>query len=147
MMNKLPYQVGDIFAVPLDNGKGFCLGVVTGMPRDGKVLMGYFYSDVYSTVPRGDGIFRPEPRDAAGIWIFGDLYLSERRWPIVGQVDNFHPNDWPSPKFLQETMRQLAACSSDGTLEPDGNEAEQYQGDNVMDAGFVEGILAQIATT
>lgn len=141
-MRKLPYKLGDVFAIPLNDGKGFCLGVVAGVAKGGKVLIGYFYNKIHPTMPDGDTYLAPEPRDAVGIWIFRDLFLSEQRWQIVGQVYDFHPNNWPSPKFLREIIRQFD-FTRDASDAGDGKQPN----DAGMPAGAIEDILTQIAAT
>lgn len=147
-MAKFSYKMGDIFAFPLRDGKGYCLGVIAGMPKNGKVLLGYFYEKVYSSIPFGDEVPDLEPDDAFRIWRFGDLSLFNGEWPVVGHVADFDSLEWPSPKFLRESMRQLITYANDDPQREtnverytaDGN----YEKDGLKGAGAVEIAMTQI---
>jgi Immunity protein 26 len=100
-MTKLPYQEGDVFAVPLRGGQ-YALGVTAGMPATGKILVGYFFEYVFSTPPTLASLPNLDPHEAIKIFRFGDLRLINSTWPIIGAVAGWHRQEWPIPKFLRE---------------------------------------------
>ena len=71
-MTKPPYSEGDVFAVPLTQG-GYALGVVARAPKKGPVLLGYFFRDLFSTLPNESRAKNLRAIDAIKIKKFGDL--------------------------------------------------------------------------
>ena len=148
-MAKLLYKMGDIFALPLRNGRGFCLGVIAGMPKSGKVLLGYFYDKIYTKAPSKDEVPDLKPEDAIRIWQFGDLSLYNHEWPIVGHINDFKPQEWPSPKFFRESMLQLVTYSNDDPRKEIKVEryipsSKNYESDSLWGAGAVEIMMTKI---
>ncbi|PIT01756.1 hypothetical protein TSA1_13990 [Bradyrhizobium nitroreducens] len=96
---KLPYEEGSVFAMPLPNG-GFARGVVARMPRNGKVLLGYFFGPHLEA--RGEATLDDLHPDLAVARIrFGDLGLIEGRWLILGNIPSWNRADWPFPDFVR----------------------------------------------
>jgi hypothetical protein len=95
------YREGDIFAVPLRTS-GFALGVVARMPKERKVLLGYFFGYRFDQVPDAKDIPTLNPSDAIKVYRFGDLHLIDRKWPIISHIENWQRDNWPTPKFIRQ---------------------------------------------
>lgn len=95
------YREGDVFAVPLRTN-GFAIGVVARMPKERKVLLGYFFGYRFDEVPGEKAIPVLNPSDAIKICRFGDLHLIDRKWPIISRLANWQRDDWPAPKFVRQ---------------------------------------------
>jgi hypothetical protein len=80
---RLPYEEGDVFAVPLRGG-GYGLGVVTRMDGNG-VALGYFSGRRYNDLP--DIHQARIDSDTAG------------RWTVLGRLPRWSREDWPMPAF------------------------------------------------
>lgn len=100
-MPKLPYNVGDWFAVPLRTG-GYALGLIARSAPNGRILLGYFFGPRYGRVPTLDALPPLAAEDAVGVWRFGDLSLFEGDWPIIGPSAGWTPEAWPIPPFHLE---------------------------------------------
>jgi len=149
-MKKLPYREGDVFAVPLGSG-GFSLGVVARSPRQGKVLLGYFFGEKFPSVPSDLPTLLPE--NALKVVKFGDLSLMTGEWPVVGHLQNWDRDHWPMPKFIrQDPLRkraQLVSYADDDpnqliAKEPCNIEAAGYERDSLLGAGSVELLLTRL---
>lgn len=87
---------GDCFGVPLPGG-GFGVGVAARLGPPGLVL-GYFSPMRFAEPPLArDSEFSAD--SALWIKLFGDLGFLERRWPILGAMHNWNPDEWPLPDF------------------------------------------------
>ena len=149
---RLPYKLGDVFAFPLRGEGGFCVGVIAGMPEDGKVLLGYFYEKIYAHIPSKTEVADLKPHDALRIWRFGDLSLVNKEWPIVGRIAAFNLTEWPSPKFFRESMLQLITYANSDPLrktqvEPYLDNGERYERDDIYGAGAVEIAMTNIVNS
>jgi hypothetical protein len=100
-MTKLPYHEGDVFAVPLRDDQ-YAFGVVARMPVTEKILVGYFFKDVFTVPPTPVTLPILNPRDAIKIFRFRDLRLINGTWRIIGSMAGWHRQEWPIPKFLRE---------------------------------------------
>src|SRR5262245_29429759 len=98
MPRRLPYSDGDTFAVPLREGGGFGVGVVARHDGRGGVI-GYLFGHRFSEVPTLEAVAGLAPSDALRVMRFGDLGLTRGRWPILGRLDEWRPEDWPIPAF------------------------------------------------
>jgi Immunity protein 26 len=95
---KLPYSVGDWFAVPLRDG-GYATGLVARMSPVGKILFGYFFGPRREAVATLVEFSRLSPKDSILIGRFGDLDLIKKNWPIIGRTEVWHPEKWPMSSF------------------------------------------------
>jgi hypothetical protein len=98
-MTKLPYAEGTWFAVPLRDG-GYASGLVSRMAPTGRVLLGYFFGPRRAAAPRLEDVRGLVPADAVLVQRFGDLYLIERRWPILGRYKDWQRDAWPIPLLV-----------------------------------------------
>jgi len=150
-MTDLNYREGDIFVVPLRNG-GFSVGVIARSPKDGKVLLGYFFR-VRSEWSPNMTLPKLEPKDAVKVARFGDLAIIKGNWRIIGRVPEWNRAEWKMPKFLRKD--DLAKCAWLVTYaDDDPNEqisieacpfdATGYEKDSLLGAGFVEMMLTRL---
>ena len=149
-MSKVRYKEGDVFAVTLDGG-GFCLGVVARMPRDGKVLLGYFFGPRLANVPAAIETSLLHPEKAVKVAKFGDLFLIKGRWPVISHIQDWDRGHWPMPKFVRRDAISrrafLITYSEDDPKQPVSEERCDFdiafETDSVWGAGFAEAILAK----
>lgn len=94
---KLPYKVGDWFAVPLRT-HGYGLGLVARANGRGTVL-GYFFGPRRDAIPTQEDVIGLGPSGAVLVRRFGDLGFLEGEWPIVAHSENWDRNQWPLPMF------------------------------------------------
>jgi Immunity protein 26 len=97
-VSKLPYGEGTWFAVPLKDG-GYGVGLVARIAPRGRVLLGYFFGPRLSAPPTLEEVGHLNAGDAVLIQRFGDVYLVEGRWPIIGQQASWTRSAWPMPAF------------------------------------------------
>lgn len=97
---KLNYEEGAWFAVPVTAG-GYGVGIVARAGKRGRVLLGYFFKSRYETVPSLLDVALLRPGDAGLVARFGDLYLIENRWPVIGKSPEWDRMNWPMPVFLR----------------------------------------------
>lgn len=95
---KLHYKEGDWFAVPLEGG-GYALGLIARMTRNCVALFGYFFGPRYRDIPTLADIASLRPEDAIERLRFGDLYLLEGEWPVLGALPGWDRQLWPVPSF------------------------------------------------
>ena len=151
-MKKLPYREGDVFAVPLRSG-GYSVGVVARAPKQGKVLLGYFFREKFRSVLGSCEVPVLLPEHALKVVKFGDLSLMSGTWPIVGHLKNWNRDDWPMPKFVRrDPLAKHARLVSYADDDPNRQIAEEpcdpaiegYEEDSLLGAGFVELLLTQL---
>lgn len=97
-MITLPYSEGTWFAVPLRDG-GYAVGVVSRMAPRGRVLVGHFFGPRRDALPLLEDVRALRPEDRVLVQRFGDLYLVEEKWPILGRDDRWQREQWPMPVF------------------------------------------------
>lgn len=97
-MKKRTYCEGDWFAVPLGND-GFAVGLVARVAPKGAVLFGYFFGPRRQLMPTVDDVREFRPSDAVLVGMFGDLFLLQGRWPVIGKVEPWERARWPMPAF------------------------------------------------
>jgi hypothetical protein len=151
-MTELPYREGDVFAIPLRNG-GYSLGVVARSPKQGRVLLGYFFGERFPSVPGSLDLPVLAPENALKIVKFGDLSLMSGKWPVVGRLQKWNRGDWPMPKFIRRAplgkgARLVSYADDDPNqliAEEAGDfEATGYEEDTLKGAGFVELLLTRL---
>lgn len=154
-MKKLTYREGDVFALPLRDG-GFSVGVVARSPKKGKVLLGYFFREKFSSVPALSNLPILLPENAIKVVKFGDLSLMTGEWPVVGHLENWDRDDWPMPKFIRrdplgKRARLVSYADDDPNQEiaeePCSFEATGYEADTLWGAGFAEIMLTKLLGT
>ncbi len=152
-MSKLPYKEGDWFAVPLRDESGFAVGRIARMAPNGRVLLGYFFGPPHETVPTLDQVQHHRPEAAAMIVRFGDLYLINGRWPILGGSSQWRRQDWPMPVFGRQVEHDGVAWKVEY---PDDNpnanpretrisiaDSRRLPSSNMFGAGVVEAVLTK----
>jgi hypothetical protein len=88
------YVEGDVFAVPLDHGAGYGVGLVVRADGCG-VVLGYFFGSArWEALALGELAF-----DAAVVHWFGDLSLVRGEWPLLGRFPHWRQAAWPVPAF------------------------------------------------
>jgi hypothetical protein len=146
-MSKLPYTEGTWFAVPLRDG-GYGVGVVSRMAPKGRVLVGYFFGPKREKLPSLDDMRGIPPEDAVLVQKFGDLYLVQGRWPILGRDDRWQREQWPMPLFGRVVEIDGTAWSVEYQDDNPNSiprearilpaEAERLPNDALLGAGVVE---------
>ncbi|WP_309893697.1 Imm26 family immunity protein [Archangium sp.] len=94
---KSPIELGDWFAAPLRTG-GYGVGVVARKGRKG-ILFGYFFGPRSACVPGLVELQELRAVDAILVRQFGHLGLLERKWPVIGRLENWRMEDWPLSEF------------------------------------------------
>jgi hypothetical protein len=94
----IPYKVGDWFAVPLRDGKGYALGRIARAAPRGKIIFCYFFGPPLDKVPKLDRIPEVSPQNAVFVARCGDLGLIKGDWPIIGS-SHWDPDEWKMPQF------------------------------------------------
>ena len=151
-MTKVTYREGDWFAVPLRNGD-FAVGLIA-RANSGGVLLGYFFGPPRPEVPALASIGGLKPVDAVLIRKFGHLGIVQGKWPLLGSVDGWNRQQWPTPVFVRYeelTGRSFRVFYDDNDPNkvlreervPPG-EAEQAPKDGLMGAGFAEAALSRL---
>jgi len=152
MARKVPYSEGDVFAVPLRDG-GYALGVVGRMDGKGSVL-GYFFGHRYDEVPDLAHVGELNAVDNVLVQIFGDLGLIRGKWPVLGRLRVWRPEEWPMPAFgrheeLTGRYLRVEYADDDPNSRPREVEVprEEYQHlpeDGLAGFGFTEARLTRL---
>jgi hypothetical protein len=151
-MSKLPYREGDVFAVSLRGG-GFALGVVARAPKQGKILLGYFFRHRFATVPTANEVPKLRPEDAIKVVRFGDLFLMGGDWPIISHLADWKSEEWPVPKFvrhdpLSKKAWLISYADADPSIEIGEERCEfeimNYERASLLGAGAVELALTKL---
>jgi len=95
---KLPYEVGDWFAVPLRANGRYAVGRIARVAPRGKIILCYFFGPPLDRVPKADELVGRSPKDAVLVARCGDLGLINGEWPIVGS-SSWMPDQWKMPEF------------------------------------------------
>lgn len=51
-------------------------------------LLGYFFGEKFESVPSKNVIDSLRPLDAIRVLKFGELFLLNNKWPIIGNIDS-----------------------------------------------------------
>jgi hypothetical protein len=152
MPRRLPYSDGDWFAVPLREGGGYGVGLVARHDGRGGVI-GYLFSRRFSDHPTLDDVAGLSPSDALRVMRFGDLALVKDRWPNLGKLDDWDPEEWPIPAFgrREPTGRAFRVIYEAADLrgpvheEPISDaDCDRLPRDALSGAGAVELVLTQL---
>ena len=90
---------GDVFLVPLDEGSS-AVGVVFRTNGRG-IVFGHFFHSRFAEEVVSSGKFSLPSVDSILRAKFGDKFLVEGRWPVVGRVRNWRDEKFPLPRFLR----------------------------------------------
>lgn len=93
------YKEGTVFAMKLEP-KGFAIGVVARMSNNGKIL-GYFFGEKYFRLPTMDLIGELNCKKAIRTVMVGGDRIIKKKWPIIGEIENWNRKKWPIPDFLR----------------------------------------------
>jgi hypothetical protein len=149
----LPYQEGTVFAVPLRTD-GFGLGVVARVAPDGSgAVLGYFFGPRYKTL---QDMHLPDlpplrAKDALKVWRFGDPFLLDGSWPMIGKLKDWDRSEWPIPYFMWKDQANKTAWLIRYSDESISNPASQarvpyesnYEPDGGYGAGSIEILLSR----
>ncbi len=153
-MKKLPYKEGDWIAVPLRNG-GYAVGRVARVSN--KIpggILGYFFGLRYQSVPKIDELRDINPKEAIGVYIFGDLGLLEGKWKVIGSTEPWQREQWAIPAFVRHedfTERYWKVIYSDNDpsdlvkeeqISPE--EAKSLPKNSIYGAGAIEITLSKL---
>lgn len=85
--------------MPLRKG-GFASGVIArSVPRQARILIGYFFGPRRATTPKLEELAGLAPSDAVLVRRFGDLALLRGTWPLLGKLPDWERAAWPTPTF------------------------------------------------
>lgn len=152
----LPYTEGDWFALPLRDS-GHAIGLIARAAPSGRVLFGYFFGPRLKELPELDVTRDLKPEDALLLGMFGDLYLLQGRWPVLGRDRPWRRGVWPMPMFgrvdevsgaawivrYDEDMPSRQVCERACSVE----QARGLPKDAVMGAGAAEIRLTKLLST
>jgi len=96
----LTYNEGTLFAVPLRRG-GYSVGVVARTSPQGDIILAYFFGPAWKRVPSLGEVKSLRPQDALRVARVGDFSLTDKTWPIIGQLQSWERKEWPMPPFVR----------------------------------------------
>jgi hypothetical protein len=149
---KVSYREGDWFAVPLRD-RGYATGLIARANPKG-ALLGYFFGPRRAQIPRLHDVSGLRPGDAMLVRKFGHLGIVHGTWPLLGRLDGWERQGWPTPVFVR--YEELTGRSFHVYYDDDNpnkvlrekqvapGEAEQAPKDGLMGAGFTEAILTRL---
>lgn len=117
-MPKVSYREGDWVAVPLRDG-GYAVGLIARANPKG-ALLGYFFGPRRSRIPRLHDVSGLRPGDAVLVRTFGHLGIVHGTWPLLGRLDGWERQDWPTPVFVRYEGRAARSTSTTTTTTPTG---------------------------
>jgi Immunity protein 26 len=138
-----------VFVVPLKDG-GFARGVVARFAPGGKLLFGYFFGPRLASMSEVDlsGLAAEK-----AVLRFGDLGLFKGLWPVVDQLPDWNPDEWPmsdavrrdplgkmKPVLVKYDDSDPSRILSEETLENDNG----LPADGLAGYGFVEAKLIKL---
>ena len=99
-----------------------------------------------------ESISFPKPLQALKVLRFGDPFLANGKWPIVGKLNQWHRHDWPMPDFARKDDLSRKAWrvrySEDNLTQVLSEIPEPYETtlerDAVFGAGAVELLLTKL---
>jgi hypothetical protein len=155
-LKKLRYKEGDVFGIPLRTG-GYALGLIARMPKNGKILLGYFFGYYFETIPSPNELPSLKPEHAIWVHMFGDLNLWKDVWPIVMHIYDWENERkiWPMPQFVLQDRLGLGSWLV--TYEKDDpskelsrvlskNRIDGHWDDGLAGAGYVEIMMTKLLT-
>ncbi|MBA5637839.1 hypothetical protein H3H37_12325 [Duganella sp. LX20W] len=97
---KQPYHEGSWFAVPLLEG-GYGCGLVARLAPSSRIMLAYLFGPRHVHLPPFEPLTRLRAGDALRVLRVGDMALASGRWPVLGQMPNWNPAQWPMPAYLR----------------------------------------------
>src|SRR5712672_1958726 len=121
------------------------------MAPKGRVLAGYFFGPRRERLPSMGDTAGLRPEDAVLVQRFGDLYLVEGKWPILGRDNRWLRGKWPMPIFgrvveTEGTAWRVEYADDNPNWIPSETrilrvEAERLRDNALLGAGVVEAKL------
>lgn len=153
-MKRPAYKEGDVFSLPLRNGK-IAIGVLARSSRARKVLLGYFFSYQFEKVPVRDELPELMPCNAISVLRFGALSLRNGEWKIISQIEDWPRKRhlWSIPRFLRRFPignRAWLVSYADNDVsvemanEPCESDIQGIRPDEMCGAGYVEIMLTKL---
>lgn len=149
---RLPYNDGDLVAVPLRDNAGFAVGLISAHDGRGGAI-GHFFNRKFDRLPSMDEVGAPGAPDVLRVMRFGDLGLINGDWAVLGQHPNWRPRDWPMPDFGRREPSGNAYRVIYSAADLRGPEREELIGDDECDSlprdalsgsGAVERVLTHL---
>ena len=153
MAKTLPYSDGDLIAVPLRDGCGYAVGLISAHDRRGGAI-GYFFNQRFDEPPPSiEAAVAFGTNDVVRVMRFGDLGLLKGGWLVLGRHPEWAPCEWPMPVFgrREPTGRAFRVVYSRDDLR--GPEREEVITDDECDllprdalsgSGAVERVLTHL---
>lgn len=94
---KFHYGPGDWIGVPLDGG--WAVGLIARMNSQYGKCLGYFFAPKLNVLPNVEQLRAMRPEQAIYVRQFMSVGLEEGKWPVLGRMPDWNPNQWPMPKF------------------------------------------------
>lgn len=152
MAKALPYTNGDLVAVPLREGCGYAVGLISAHDRRGAAI-GYFFNQRFEEPPSIEVAAEFGIPDVVRVMRFGDLGLIKGGWLVIGKHPEWAQCEWPMPVFgrREPTGRAFRVVYSSNDLR--GPEREEVISDDECDllprdalsgSGAVERVLTHL---
>ena len=134
----------------------FLLGVVARTSPRGDIVLTYLFGPARRTVPAADDLNNLRPQNALRVARVGDLSLTDKTWPIIGQLQSWKREEWAMPPFVRrDDIAQKAwrvqysdtdanRVASEQAL--DYRQASEFDRDAVLGAGSAEIVLTKLLT-
>jgi hypothetical protein len=100
-MTKINYREGTVFAVPIAK-ESYAIGLVARCNPRNYAIFGYFFPKVFHKPPVIEELTDLSPEASVLMVRFGDYGLVKKLWPVIGQLDPWHRNQWPMPLFYRK---------------------------------------------
>ena len=103
MNKKINVSESDCFAIPLENDK-YIIGVAARVSKNRgvKTVLGYFFADKLLSIPGVKDILHLNPDNALLKIMFSSMYITNGKWPIIGQIPNWCAKTWSVPIFVRQ---------------------------------------------
>jgi hypothetical protein len=151
-MAKQQFDLGDAFAVPLNDG-GYAVGVVARMSRS-SILFGYFFGPKVPERPDSAVLTDLTPERAILVGRFGYLGIKGGAWRAIGRLPAWDEQVWTFPPLVRpEQIRGGSLLVTYDNDDPSLTVHERYfpagvvpggPKDGLMGAGFVETRLTRL---
>jgi hypothetical protein len=147
------FSEGTWFAVPIGKGT-WSVGVIARVGAR-SMTFGYFFGPARRRVPTLEDT-RDLTADAAVLCVlFGDLGLQDGSWLVIGEDEEWNPDDWPLPAFgrysptaspTSTAVRVVYSDSLERTSERACTKAdvEHLPLHRLCGSGYVEDVLADL---
>lgn len=153
-MKKSQLRPGDVFLVPMESDSP-AVGVVVRTNAKG-IVFGHFFLQRFAVevVPAGGfDLGKEQPVLTAK---FGDKFLVEGKWPVVGRVTGWRDENFPLPRFsradaagafgfITEYDEHSFECLSEIRVPIDELEQADLVPDRLLGAAVVEASLVKLS--